>query len=177
MKKLIRCILFLVVTYLTLACSSTWDEQNKFFIAKKGILIAEKDWTGGYTSAPKNNFAKEQGDIKPDNDGIAITVNLKTGNLWEPQIRILDGVTLGKGETYKVVVTAKFPSDGTLQIQMGNYDTHDEKTTVVRGSSDFQDFEVMFEDYPYDVDNGYVLFQCGDFGGTTILKKVQVIKP
>ena len=36
--------------------------------------------------------------------------------------------------------------------------------------------EVLFEGYAYNVDgNGFVLFQCGDFAGTTIVKNVKVI--
>ena len=93
----------------------------------------------------------------------------------------MDGLLLEEDNDYAVVVTAKFPSDGTLQINMGNWAGRDQYTTDVVATGDFQEVTVDFDGYAYNVadeegnGNGFVLFQCGDFAGTTIVKNVKVI--
>ena len=147
--------------------------------ANAQTLIAEKDWTGGFEGDYPmwNQFADgQEGGVTSDAEGVAINVGTQTGELWQPQVTVLnEGLTLVEDGNYKVVITAKFPSDGTLQINMGNWDGRDQYTTDVVATGDFQEVEVLFEGYAYNVDgNGFVLFQCGDFAGTTIVKKVQV---
>ena len=142
-------------------------------------LIAEKDWTGGFEGGYPMwaQFADgQEGNVTSVAEGVAITVGTQTGELWEPRVMVLnEGLTLEEDHTYKVVVTAKFPCNGTLQINMGNWDGRDQTTTAVTATGDFQKVEIVFENFAYYVDsNGFVLFQCGDFAGTTIVKKVQV---
>ena len=148
--------------------------------AAGGAVIASKTWTGGFEGDYPMwyQFADgQEGSVASDAEGVAITVGTQTGELWQPQVTVLnEGLTLEEDGNYKVVVTAKFPSDGTLQINMGNWDGRDQYTTDVTATGDFQDVEVLFEGYAYNVDgNGFVLFQCGDFAGTTIVKEVKVI--
>jgi hypothetical protein len=143
-------------------------------------VVASKDWTGGFEGDYPMwaQFADgQEGNVASDAEGVAITVGTQTGELWQPQVQILnEGLTLEEDHSYKVVVTAKFPGDGTLQINMGNWDGRDQLTTDVTATGDFQEVEIVFENYAYNVDgNGFVLFQCGDFAGTTIVKKVEVI--
>ena len=147
--------------------------------ANAQTLIAEKDWTGGFEGDYPMwaQFADgQEGSVASDPDGVAITVGTQTGELWQPQVTVLnEGLSLAEDHDYKVVVTAKFPASGTLQINMGNWDGRDQYTTAVEATGDFQEVEVAFDGYAYNVDgNGFVLFQCGDFAGTTIVKKVQV---
>ncbi|MBR0166180.1 MAG: hypothetical protein IJQ13_04805 [Prevotella sp.] len=147
--------------------------------ANAQTLIGEKDWTGGFEGDYPfwQQFADgQEGSIASDAEGVAITVGTQTGELWQPQIQVMDGLTLEEDHDYKVVVTAKFPGDGTLQINMGNWDGRDQYTADVTATGDFQEVEVAFDGYAYNVaeGSGFVLFQCGDFAGTTILKKVQV---
>ena len=141
-------------------------------------LVAEKDWAG--QEVPEWYFIQyadgQAGEAKAGAEGMEITVGSQTGELWQPQVQVMDGLLLEEDHNYKVVVTAKFPSDGTLQINMGNWDGRDQYTTDVVATGDFQEVEVLFEGYAYNVDgNGFVLFQCGDFAGTTIVKNVKVI--
>ena len=146
-------------------------------------VIAEKDWAGGLEGDCYPlwaGFAYEQNDGKVElgAQGLEITFGTKTGQLWQPQVQILnEGLTLEEVHSYKVVVTAKFPSDGTLQIYMGYWGDGDDCTTEVTATGDFQEVEVLFANYAHNVEgNGFVLFQCGDFLGTTIVKKVEVIE-
>ena len=147
--------------------------------ANAQTLIAEKDWTGGFEGEYPMwaQFADgQEGGVASDAEGVAITVGTQTGELWQPQVTVLnEGLSLAEDHDYKVVITAKFPASGTLQINMGNWDGRDQYTTDVEATGDFQEVEVAFDGYAYNVDgNGFVLFQCGDFAGTTIVKKVQV---
>ena len=145
-------------------------------------LVAEKDWAG--QEVPEWYFIQyadgQAGEAKAGAEGMEITVGSQTGELWQPQVQVMDGLLLEEDHNYKVVVTAKFPSDGTLQINMGNWAGRDQYTTDVTATGDFQEVEVDFEGYAYNVadeegkGNGFVLFQCGDFAGTSIVKKVQV---
>ena len=131
-------------------------------------LVAEKDWAG--QEVPEWYFIQyadgQAGEAKAGAEGMEITVGSQTGELWQPQVQVMDGLLLEEDNDYAVVITAKFPSDGTLQI-------------VATG--DFQEVTVDFDGYAYNVadeegkGNGFVLFQCGDFAGTTIVKNVKVI--
>jgi hypothetical protein len=141
--------------------------------------IAEKDWDGGFEGDYPMwaQFADGQdGSVASDEDGVAITVGTKTGELWQPQVQILSGdLTLEEDHSYVVKVTAKFPTDGTLQINMGDWSGRDQYTVPVKATGDFQDVLIEFPDYAYNVPgDGFVLFQCGDFLGTSIVKKVEV---
>lgn len=147
--------------------------------ANAQTLVASKDWTGGFEGVfPMWSwFADGQdGSVTSDADGVAITVGTTTGELWQPQVTILnEGLTLIENHSYVVRITAKFPSSGTLQINMGNWDGRDQYTVEVDATGDFQVVEVGFPNYAYNADgNGFILFQCGDFAGTTIVKSVQV---
>ena len=144
-------------------------------------LIAEKDWTGGFEGDYPMwaQFAEgQEGSVVSDAEGVAITVGTQTGELWQPQVTVLnEGLTLMEDCSYLVRILAKFPGNGTLQINMGNWDGRDQYTTEVEATGDFQWVEVGFPDYAYNVDgNGFVLFQCGGFAGTTIVKKVEVLE-
>ena len=158
-----------------------WDKNGSGEPVGGDAVIAEKDWTGGFEGDYPMwaQFAEgQEGSVTSDAEGVAINVGSQTGELWQPQVQILnEGLSLAEDNDYVVKVTAKFPTNGTLQINMGNWDGRDQYTTDVTATGDFQDVEVAFDGYAYNVDgNGFVLFQCGDFAGTTIVKKVQVIQ-
>ena len=78
--------------------------------------------------------------------------------------------------TYKIIVTAKFPADGTLQINMGSWSANDQATFPVTATGDFQDVECLFEGWSVNAEGAHLLFQCGDFLGTTIVKHIKVIQ-
>ena len=149
-----------------------------------GAVIAEKDFTGGFEGNYPNwyRFGDDQeGSISSDPDGVAITVGSKTGNLWQPQLRVIDEeIQLREGGNYKVVVTAKFPCNGQLQINMGSWSGNEQYPVDVVSTGEFQEVEINFLDYPYNCNNSggvgdaHVLIHCGDFLGTTIVKKIQV---
>jgi hypothetical protein len=150
--------------------------------ANAQTLIAEKDWSGVADDAlPWIQFAGSEeegfnGSAKGGADGIEITVNEKTGQLWQPQIMVIgDGsFNLAEDGDYKVVVTAKFPTAGTLQINMGTWSANDQGQFPVEASDDYQTIECDFSGWSVDAEGAHLLFQCGDFKGTTLLKKVEV---
>ena len=109
-------------------------------------------------------------------DGLAITNTKVQKDLWTVQSMVLRNAKLEKGHTYRVLVTAKIPSDGNLRIQLGSWgkgEIHDESMSV-KASKDFQDYEFTYYDFPVDADDGHVLFQNGDIVGTCIVQNIQV---
>ena len=82
-----------------------------------GAVIAEKDFTGGFEGNYPNWYMfgeGQDGSISSDPDGVAINVGSKTGQLWDPQVMLInEEIQLKRGGNYKVVVTAKFPGCGT----------------------------------------------------------------
>ena len=154
-----------------------WGQSGS---SQKGVVIAEQDWTGVEEFTLWSQFADgQEGSVVCDPDGLAITVGTKTGERWQPQTIVLqDGFKLYAGHDYIIRFTAKIPTDGKLQANLGGWDTNDQNTVEVKGSDKFQEIDIEFPDYKFNTDDNYpprVLFQNGDFLGTSIVKKVQVI--
>lgn len=168
--------LFLAFAMLMTSCLFCW--------AGDGTLIAERDYTGIEEFSGWNQFGDgQEGNVSVDPDGLAITVGSQTGQLWQPQVMVIpDEILLQKGGNYKVVVTAKFPCNGTLQINLGSWSGNYQNPTDVVATGDFQEVEMQFPNFEADcIDasgngNAHVLLHCGDFLGTTIVKRVQVYK-
>ena len=147
--------------------------------ASSGTVIYENDYTGitEFTGWTQFDDSQTDGMVEVDPDGIAIYVGIQTGQVWQPQVMVVpDGsFDLVEGGSYKVIVTAKFPSDGTLQINMGTWSANDQDMFPIEATGDFQEIECDFEDWSVDADGAHLLFQCGDFQGTTILKSIKII--
>ena len=141
-------------------------------------VLYENDFTGitEFTGWSQFDDSQTDGKVEVDADGVAITVGIQTGQLWQPQVMIVpDGsFNLVEDGDYKVVVTAKFPTDGTLQINMGTWSANDQAQFPVTATGDFQEVECEFPGWSVDAEGAHLLFQCGDFKGTTILKKIQI---
>ena len=172
MKQKLLLAFAMLMTFCSFCCANN-----------NSVVIAEKEFTGEEFIYWYQFAENQTGSVVSKTNGLNITVGSKTGELWQPQIMVIpDEILLNEGGSYKVVVTAKFPSNGTLQINMGSWSIQDQHTTDVVSTGDFQEVEIVFEDFPGDcVDdagygNAHVLFMCGDFLGTTILKKVQVLR-
>ena len=143
--------------------------------------IAEADFTTATEFTGWTQFDDSQTDGKVElqaGEGLAITVGVQTGQLWQPQIMVIgDGsFNLEEDGNYKVVVTAKFPSAGTLQINMGSWSANDQATFPVTATGDFQTDVFEFEGWSVNAEGAHLLFQCGDFKGTTIVKSIKVIQ-
>ena len=180
MRKLSFCIIALLVAM----AMNAQDETG----AGSGTVIAEIDFSGGYEGDFPYWYQfddNQDGSVTSDPDGVAITVGSQTGNLWQPQVMVIpdksfspDGTVsfnLEEEEYYKVVITAKFPTDGTLQINMGSWSANDQDQFDVTATGDFQEVVCEFPGWSVDADDAHLLFQCGDFLGTIILKKIQII--
>ena len=142
--------------------------------------IAEVDFTTAteFTGWTQFDDSQTDGKVEVDPDGVAITVGIQTGQLWQPQIMVIpDGsFNLEEDGNYKVIVNAKFPTAGTLQINMGSWSANDQATFPVEASDDFQTIECLFEGWSVNAEGAHLLFQCGDFKGTTILKSIKVVQ-
>ena len=143
-------------------------------------LIASADFTTATEFTGWTQFADDQsGSVElKSGEALAITVGSQTGQLWQPQIMVIpDGsFNLEEDGNYKVVVVAKFPTAGTLQINMGSWSANDQATFPVTATGDFQDIECLFEGWSVNAEGAHLLFQCGDFLGTTIVKHIKVIQ-
>ena len=144
-----------------------------------GQIIAEADFTTATEFTGWTQFDDSQTDGKVElqaGEGLAITVGIQTGQLWQPQIMVIPDGSFDLKEkcAYTVVVTAKFPTDGTLQINMGSWSANDLAQFPIETNGDFQVVECYFEDWSVDAEGAHLLFQCGDFKGTTILKSIEV---
>ena len=143
------------------------------------VVLYENDFTGITEFTGWNQFGDgQEGSVAVDADGVAITVGSQTGQLWQPQVMIVpDGsFNLEEDGNYKILVTAKFPTSGTLQINMGSWSANDQATFPVEATGDFQEVECLFEGWSVNAENAHLLFQCGDFLGTTIVKAIKVIQ-
>ena len=75
-----------------------------------------------------------------------------------------------------MVITAKYPADGTLQVNMGTWSANDQAQFPVTATGDFQEVVCEFPGWSVDAEGAHLLFQCGDFKGTTIVKKIQIFQ-
>ena len=151
--------------------------------ANAQTLVAEKDWTGGFEGDYPYLFATVgvAGSISSDAEGVAITVESPTGQIVGPLVGAFPNYSLSLKQDgkYKVVVTAKFPTNGTFLVSLGNTDKS-YNSTYITTTGGFQEIEINLPAFPevFDSDTwGCDLYlSFGDFVGTTILKKVQLYK-
>ena len=145
-----------------------------------GQILYMNDFTGitEFTGWSQFDDSQTDGRVEVDPDGVAITVGIQTGQLWQPRIMVVpDGsFNLEAGSKYTVVVTAKFPTSGTLQINMGTWSYNDQANFPIVDTGDFQEVVCEFPDWTVNAEGAHLLFQCGDFKGTTILKKIEIWK-
>ena len=146
--------------------------------AQNSNVIAEKDWTGcTEDDLLWYQFGDgQQGSVTATDDGIAISIPTKSEVPYEPQTTIIDNFSLVEGHSYVVRITVKIPSDGQLQVNMGDWNGNEQDFFDVTGSEDFQELEIEFPNYPYTINSeAHILFQSGFIVGTCVVKKVQVI--
>ena len=110
-------------------------------------------------------------------NGLTITNPKVQDEAWTPQTQVLKNAKLQKNHTYKVIVNAKIPSDGDLQMQLGSWGNGEwwDQSIPVTASSDFQDFEFLYKDYPVNAEDGHVLFQNGHIAGTCVVRNVRIL--
>ena len=148
------------------------------FVTNAQVVVAEKDWTGCTESdLIWYMFGDgQEGSVTADPDGIAITIPELSGQIWLPQTIILDGATLEDDHSFIVRITAKIPSDGQLQVNMGNWSDNYQEQVNVKAADDFQDIDIEFTNYPFMCDeDAHIILRSGFIVGKTIIKKVQII--
>ena len=136
-------------------------------------IVKELDLTGPYWFNDEDTGAT----CEMTAEGIAVTNPEVQESLWKPQMSILENIKLKKYHSYKVIVNAKIPSDGYLQVQLGTWGKECLKDIYysVQASEDFQDLEFEYDNFPLYAEDGHVLFQNGGIAGTCIVKNVKVI--
>ena len=134
-------------------------------------VVAEQSWTGPYWFGDEGTGAT----YEMTAEGLAITNPQVQSELWQPQTSVLRGAKLQENHSYKVIFDAKIPSDGDLQVNMGNGDFNQQYAFPVKASEDIQRIEVMFNDFPETLDDVHVLFQNGGIAGTSIVRNVWII--
>ena len=94
-----------------------------------------------------------------------------------PQTMVLKDAKLQKNHSYSVIVEAKIPSKGDLQVQLGSWDNSEcwDQSIPVLASSDFQTFEFTYQDFPVDAVDGHVLFQSGGIAGTCVIRRIIIL--
>ena len=145
-------------------------------------LIAEKDFTGGFEGDYPYAFGffqNVEGSISSNPDGVAITIGSQTLSFWESRLTVFPEGSFNLTPTgnYKVVVIAKFPTNGTVGINIRDLEGDGAySTTYVTTTGDFQEvgIEVSAFGEIFEGRNCELSFHCGEFLGTTILKKVQI---
>lgn len=136
-------------------------------------VIAEKNWASPYWFADEGTGAT----FTMTDEGLAIKNPKVQNEAWTPQTMILKDACLQKNHTYKVIVNAKIPSDGDLQMQLGSWasDVYEHQCIAVNASSDFQDLEFIYRDFPADAEGAFVVFQNGFIAGTSIVRSVRIL--
>ncbi len=136
-------------------------------------VIAEKNWASPYWFADEGTGAT----FTMTDEGLAIKNPKVQNEAWTPQTMILKDASLQKNHTYKVIVNAKIPSDGDLQMQLGSWasDVYEHQCIAVNASSDFQDLEFIYRDFPADAEGAFVVFQNGFIAGTSIVRSVRIL--
>ena len=171
-------------------------ETSQPFVPKHEgeVLIYEQDWQGVEYGPVWVDWASGDSETlwsaKGTDEGLAITVNTKQGQIWQPQVAVVpDGCfSLEAGHDYIVRLTMKTPSEGTYQVNMGSWPANTQYMVVVPASDDWQEIDVNFTNFVWDkelfhsedadsrnyLEACHVLLQCGWVVGTTVVKKVQV---
>ena len=189
---------FLFAVFLLLGCLSIHAESNdQSFVPKHEgeVLIYEQDWQGVEYSDGWVDWASGDAETfwaaKGTEEGLAITVHTKQGQIWQPQVMVVpDAFPLEAGHDYIVRLTLKVPSDGIYQVNLGSWAANTQYKTSVTVSDEWQEIDVNFPQFGLDeewlnylnfdsrnyLEACHVLLQCGWMVGTTIVKKVQVIE-
>ena len=119
----------LFAVFLLLGCLSIHAEAyyQSFDPKTEGeVLIYEMDWQGvdynggwvDYISADTESYWSAEG----TDEGLAITVHTKQGQIWQPQVMVVPDVfPLEAGRNYIVRLTLKVPSDGIYQVNLGSW--------------------------------------------------------
>ena len=137
------------------------------------VVVAEKNWDGPYWFGDEGTAAT----FTVKDEGLAITNPKVQDNLWMPQTMVLKDAKLQKNHSYSVIVEAKIPSKGDLQVQLGSWDNSEcrDQSIPVLASNDFQTFEFTYQDFPVDAVDGHVLFQSGGIAGTCVIRRIIIL--
>ena len=93
----------------------------------------------------------------------------KMNNFWEVQFVALDGITLVKGKTYVVTITARGSKTGTLYTKLGDW------SSGVNVNTTFQtDWKDLVLTYNNSTGGSFLLLQCGDYIGDLYIKSIKV---
>lgn len=160
---------------LLLASVGMWAQKKIMVYVEDGNEPAQyqlMDWT----EADQYPFGYS------DEEGMKITVGEegleyfvpKSMDYMTPEAPILEGATLLKDRDYKVVITAKIPSDGSIEVHLGS-DIRWVSNSYVAASDNFQEISFLYEYYELLCEgNGKVIIRTDGLIGTTVISKVEI---
>ena len=140
-------------------------------------IIAEKDWS----EMPVGWYEGCWGEIDPPiviEEGYLINSNpFPDANYWEPQVAVLGQIDkLEAGGQYQVKLTAEFPCDGELRLDLCSWDgSGATKAVVIDVKKGLQEYTIDFLDYPTSCTDAVLFYQCGHLPGRNVVVKVQLI--
>ena len=139
-------------------------------------IIAEKDWSempvGWYDGCWWEDMpiVIEEGYLINSNPA-------PNANYWAPQVAILGQIDkLEAGGQYQVKLTAEFPCDGELRLDLCSWDgSGATKAVVIDVKKGLQEYTIDFLDYPTSCNDAILFYQCGHLPGRNVVVKVQLI--
>lgn len=144
--------------------------------ANAQTIIAEKDWSempvGWYDGCWNEDMpiVIEEGYLINSNP-------FPNAYYWEPQVPILGQIDkLEAGGQYQVKLTAEFPCDGELRLDLCSWDgSGATKAVVIDVKKGLQEYTIDFLDYPTSCTDAILFYQCGHLPGRNVVVKVQLI--
>ncbi len=100
-------------------------------------------------------------------DGLNIHTTAKQANSWDVQFQAVTGLSLTKGETYKMKILVKGSKAGTLHSKLGDWTSG--ATADIDFTTDWKEVEVTYSNIP---SSDFLLLQCGDYVGDIYIRTI-----
>ena len=97
-----------------------------------------------------------------------ITTTKECTNFWDVQFQAMTDIQLETGKTYKMIVTIKGSSAGSMHYKLGDF--ADGEYNAFPFTKEWTDAEI---DCTPKMDNNFLLLQCGDFVGDVYVKSIK----
>lgn len=136
-------------------------------------VIASKDFRTSQSIGWHSSFDEYGFSTSFDaTNGLDIHCTKENENYWSVQFIAMDGIAAEVGKTYKMTITVRGTTSGTLYSKMGSFDTGWSAGTCpnIPFTSEWQDVEIS---YTPELTSNFLLLQCGDFVGDIYIKSIK----
>ena len=105
-------------------------------------------------------------------NGLKVHCTQANTNFWDVQFIAMDNIPAEVGKTYKMTMTVRGTASGALHSKMGNWDTGWSAGVCpsIPFTTEWQDVEIS---YIPELENNFLLLQCGDFVGDIYIKSIK----